>query len=489
MHACVWRRRRRRRATWSRRATALVSIEAMKIETTVPAPVGGTVSRVAVSRRPGRGAGRAARRAGGRWLSSPALTADAAAPPRTRSSVGDASRAQRVDAPRARRRRCGTRGTDRRAAGDGDDLPLRGRVVRGQGQHRRRRRPDDRGLPRVRLHARAIVAGGASGCVDAGALFVGKTNLDQFATGLVGTALARLRHLRQSRRSRRTSPAAPAPARRSRSPPGWSRSRSAPTPPAPDVCPAACCGIVGLKPTRGLISTRGVVPASRSFDCVSTFTTSCADAARVLGIAREPGASRWPPSRPACASACRVTWSGSATATHRGCFDAAVAQLSDAGAELVSIDLTGFLDAGRLLYGSALVAERPPRSASSPPRIRRDGPDGPRDRQRGGAAPGTDVVRRVRAARADPRAHVADVGRRRRHRGADRRPPPARRGGAPRSVRPERRARHVHELREPARPVRGGGAGGPPCQRAAVRRVARRAPARPTTSCSRSPRD
>ena len=124
--------------------------------------------------------------------------------------------------------------------------------------------------------------------VEAGALFVGKTNLDQFATGLVGT----------------------------RSPDfgicvnpidaefiaGGSSSGSAVAVATGMVSfalgtdtagsgrvPAACCGIVGLKPTRGLLSTRGVVPASRSFDCVSTFTTSAADAARVLGVARRTG--------------------------------------------------------------------------------------------------------------------------------------------------------------------------------------------------------
>lgn len=119
---------------------------------------------------------------------------------------------------------------------------------------------------------------------DAGALLVGKTNLDQFATGLTG----------------------------SRSPygsgesvfggglvSGGSSSGSAVAVAAGQVSfalgtdtagsgrvPAALNGIVGLKPTRGLLSTAGVVPACRSLDCVSVFTTEVAGAVDVLHAAR-----------------------------------------------------------------------------------------------------------------------------------------------------------------------------------------------------------
>src|SRR6201999_1967984 len=49
--------------------------------------------------------------------------------------------------------------------------------------------------------------------------------------------------------------------------------------------PAAFNELVGLKPTRGALSTAGVVPACRSLDCVSILTRSCAEAARVFEAA------------------------------------------------------------------------------------------------------------------------------------------------------------------------------------------------------------
>ncbi|GAA3222175.1 hypothetical protein GCM10017691_07930 [Pseudonocardia petroleophila] len=121
---------------------------------------------------------------------------------------------------------------------------------------------------------------------EAGAIVVGKTNLDQFATGLNGT----------------------------RSPygacesvfggdliSGGSSSGSAVAVAAGEVAfslgtdtagsgrvPAALNGIVGLKPTRGLVSTAGVLPACRSLDCVSVFAHDPSDAADVLSIVAHP---------------------------------------------------------------------------------------------------------------------------------------------------------------------------------------------------------
>ena len=116
----------------------------------------------------------------------------------------------------------------------------------------------------------------------AGAVLVGKTNLDQFATGLVGT------------RSPYGVPRNPFDARYI---PGGSSSGSALAVAAGLVSfalgtdtagsgrvPAAFNNIVGLKPTRCLLSTRGVVPACRSLDCISIFALTAQDASVVLGV-------------------------------------------------------------------------------------------------------------------------------------------------------------------------------------------------------------
>ena len=119
--------------------------------------------------------------------------------------------------------------------------------------------------------------------VAAGAIVIGKTNLDQFATGLVGVrtpyGVAR-------------NPFDPAFI------PGGSSSGSGVAVATGLVSfalgtdtagsgrvPAAFTNIVGLKPTKGLISTKGVVPACRSLDCVSVFALTAADAAAVLDVA------------------------------------------------------------------------------------------------------------------------------------------------------------------------------------------------------------
>ncbi|MFM7690352.1 MAG: amidase family protein, partial [Alphaproteobacteria bacterium] len=110
----------------------------------------------------------------------------------------------------------------------------------------------------------------------AGALILGKTNLDQFATGLVGV---------------RTPYPVPRNAVSPDHVPGGSSSGSAVAVARGIVTlslgtdtagsgrvPAALNGIVGLKPSLGAVSTRGVVPACRSLDCVSVFATCLEDA-------------------------------------------------------------------------------------------------------------------------------------------------------------------------------------------------------------------
>ena len=122
--------------------------------------------------------------------------------------------------------------------------------------------------------------------LEQGAIAVGKTNLDQFATGLNGT---------------RSPFGAPESVFGGDLISGGSSSGSAVAVAAGTVAfalgtdtagsgrvPAALNGIVGLKPTRGLVSTAGVVPACRSLDCVSVFANNLDDAQLVLAALAGP---------------------------------------------------------------------------------------------------------------------------------------------------------------------------------------------------------
>ena len=202
----------------------------------------------------------------------------------------------------------------------------------------------------------------------AGALPVGKTNLDQFATGLVGV---------------RSPHGAPRNVFNSEYISGGSSSGSAVAVAAGLVdfalgtdtagsgrVPAAFNGIVGLKPTRGRLSTGGVVPACRSLDCVSIFTRDIALAARVLAAAEGfdecDAFSRQPrlPTPAPLPAAPRVgvprsdqhEWFGDAESP--ALFAAAVARLREIGATVVEVDFSPFFAAARLLYEGPWTAER-----------------------------------------------------------------------------------------------------------------------------------
>ncbi|HTZ37333.1 MAG TPA: allophanate hydrolase [Stellaceae bacterium] len=204
----------------------------------------------------------------------------------------------------------------------------------------------------------------------AGALFVGKTNLDQFATGLVGT------------RSPYGVPRNPFDAAYI---PGGSSSGSAVAVAAGLVSfalgtdtagsgrvPAAFGNIVGLKPTHGLVSTRGVVPACRSLDCVSIFALTVEDAAAVLDIVRDGDEAdpSWRRPPPGFAAMGRVPprfafgvlptaeRSHFASPEIAALYDAAIARLAALGGTPVEIDYAPFLEANRLLYHGAWLAER-----------------------------------------------------------------------------------------------------------------------------------
>ena len=201
--------------------------------------------------------------------------------------------------------------------------------------------------------------------LDAGAICLGKTNLDQFATGLNGT-----------RSPYGAVPNSFNPAYVS----GGSSAGSASVVARGLVSfslgtdtagsgrvPAGFNNIVGLKPTKGALSTSGVVPACRSLDCVSIFALTSDDARAVYEAAagfdaddiysREPGAQ--------CAvlpAALRIgvpsTPAFCGDAETEKVFNAAVARAIALGATITRIDLAPFLEVARLLYDGPWVAER-----------------------------------------------------------------------------------------------------------------------------------
>jgi allophanate hydrolase len=204
--------------------------------------------------------------------------------------------------------------------------------------------------------------------LTAGAVLLGKTNLDQFATGLVGT------------RSPYGVPRNPFDARFI---PGGSSSGSAVAVAAGLVSfalgtdtagsgrvPAAFNNVVGLKPTRGILSTRGIVPACRSLDCVSVFALTAQDAAAVFDVAaffdpddpfaRAPDVTVAPrfgsPFRFGVPKRSDLEFFGDTAAA--ALFRAAIGILEKAGGTKAEISFATFRDAGRLLYEGPWVAER-----------------------------------------------------------------------------------------------------------------------------------
>jgi allophanate hydrolase len=202
----------------------------------------------------------------------------------------------------------------------------------------------------------------------AGAIPIGKTNLDQFATGLVGVR---------------------SPYGVPRNPfhpdmiPGGSSSGSACAVSAGLVSfslgtdtagsgrvPASFQNLVGVKPTRGWLSTRGIVPACRSLDCPSVFALTVDDATTVARIAggfdpadpfsrvsahnlshQAPSSFRFGVPRPE-----QLEWFGDVE--NPPLFAEAVRQLEHLGGTRIEIDFTPFQDAARLLYEGPWVAER-----------------------------------------------------------------------------------------------------------------------------------
>ncbi|VXB87311.1 Allophanate hydrolase [Pseudomonas sp. 8AS] len=203
-----------------------------------------------------------------------------------------------------------------------------------------------------------------------GAVPMGKTNLDQFATGLNGTRSP----YGECRNS--LHPAYPS---------GGSSAGSAlavalgvasfalgTDTAGSGRVPAALNNLVGLKATKGLISTAGVVPACRTLDCVTYFTATAAEASQLLALtARLDARDEYSRANPLWNDASAF---GKPRAGFRfgvptqleflGCaespalFARTIEQLKALGGEAVEIDFAPFLEAARLLYEGPWVAER-----------------------------------------------------------------------------------------------------------------------------------
>ena len=202
----------------------------------------------------------------------------------------------------------------------------------------------------------------------AGAIVIGKTNLDQFATGLVGT---------------RSPYGVPRNPLRDDLIPGGSSSGSAAAVAAGIVpvslgtdtagsgrVPAMLNNIVGLKPSLGLVSNAGIVPACRTLDCVSILSLTVADAWNVLRVVAGFDPSD-PFSRNISIESPHASFRGvrlgvlsakdrdffGDTGTAQG-YEIALARAQGLGAVLVDFDFAPFAEAARLLYEGPWVAER-----------------------------------------------------------------------------------------------------------------------------------
>ncbi|UVE18743.1 allophanate hydrolase [Pseudomonas sp. LS44] len=203
-----------------------------------------------------------------------------------------------------------------------------------------------------------------------GAVPLGKTNLDQFATGLNGTR----------------SPYGACPNSVLPEYPSGGSSSGSSLAVALGVAsfalgtdtagsgrvPAALNNLVGLKATKGLISTTGLVPACRTLDCITYFTATAREASQLLALTakRDPrdaysranplwnDASAFGAPRPGFRFGVPEQLEFLGCAESPALFAASIEQLKALGGEAVEIDFAPFLEAACLLYEGPWVAER-----------------------------------------------------------------------------------------------------------------------------------
>jgi allophanate hydrolase len=202
--------------------------------------------------------------------------------------------------------------------------------------------------------------------IEAGAIPLGKTNMDQFATGLVGTR-------------------SPFGVTRNAFDPafisGGSSSGSAVAVALGEVCfalgtdtagsgrvPAAFNNLIGIKPTRGRWSCHGIVPACRTLDCPSLFVLDPRDAATISAVLEGPD-----PLDPYGRQGREQVFNGESlriavpradqlhffsNTEYETAFARVVSQWREVGASVIEIDFSPFSEAAALLYQGPWVTER-----------------------------------------------------------------------------------------------------------------------------------
>ncbi|MGU3436595.1 allophanate hydrolase [Actinomycetes bacterium M1A6_2h] len=249
---------------------------------------------------------------------------------------------------------------------DGADLPLAGMVVAVKDNIDVAGLPTTAGCPEF-AHTPEVTAPAVARLVEQGAVVLGKTNLDQFATGLVGTR-SPYGAVRCAWDPERVS--------------GGSSSGSsvAVALGIADIgigtdtagsgrVPAAFHGIVGIKTTLGLIPTAGVIPACVDYDAVTVFaaelTTAALATRHMIGTHPDDPRSRpWPATAALSASetpTVAIPTSANLVALapeYHEAFVRTVKSMVDKGFETVEVDIAPLLDAALLLYDGAIVAQR-----------------------------------------------------------------------------------------------------------------------------------
>ena len=228
--------------------------------------------------------------------------------------------------------------------------------------------PTTAGCPEYAFHPQQHAAV-VQRLIDAGAIPVGKTNLDQFATGLNGTrspyGACRNAYDSEYISGGSSSGSAVAVAM------GQASFSLGTDTAGSGRVPAAFNNLVGVKPTRGWLSTRGVVPACRSLDCVSIFALNTEDASSVLSVAagfdEQDAYSRRMQTygfdfghagsfRFGVPQASQLEFFGNRQAADL--FEKSCQKLRAIGGIGVEIDFSPFLNSARLLYEGPWVAER-----------------------------------------------------------------------------------------------------------------------------------